>query len=362
MTTGFWRNKTVFLTGHTGFKGTWLALWLQKLGAKVIGYSLKAPTKPNMFDTVNLSEKMISVYGDVREHDNLYSVIKQYQPDIVFHLAAQSLVRKSYHNPIETFSTNIMGTVNILDAAKNVPSIKAVINITSDKCYENKEWVWGYRESDPMGGDDPYSCSKGCSELITASFRKSFFSQLNQAAVATARAGNVIGGGDWAEDRLVPDCIRALHSSKPIIIRNPHAFRPWQHVLEPLSGYINLAKALYDAGPDFIGAWNFGPQSDVSKSVGYIVQKLISNWGSDTELLTEPSNLKEANYLKLDCSKAETKLGWKTRWGLDIAICKTIEWYKAFYSCDDMYRLTIKQIDDYEQSCLVGRKEECTDK
>lgn len=364
----FWKQRRVLITGHTGFKGAWLCLWLQKLGAKVVGFSLDPPTNPNLFVVAHVDQGMTSVKGDVRDFDLLLGALSQYRPEIVFHLAAQPLVRRSYVEPLETYSTNVMGTVNLLEAARHTPSVHAVVNVTSDKCYENREWVWGYRENDPMGGHDPYSSSKGCAELVTAAYVSSFFSgersnNEHQLAVGSARAGNVIGGGDWGSDRLIPDCIRSLTRNEQVVVRNPLAIRPWQHVLEPLSGYLLLAERLWDDGRRFSGAWNFGPTEEESWPVWKIVQHVQSMWAHNEPLenySVSPDRAgdtqagichpHEAKCLRLDCSKARTELGWKARYSVGIAVEKTLEWYQKFYNgCDGNWlrEYTLRQIEQY---------------
>ena len=330
-----YQNKKVLLTGHTGFKGSWMALWLKQLGAQVIGYSLSAPSQPNHLDLLKLD--IVSVIDDIRNRDRLNAVFAEHQPDIVFHLAAQPLVRYSYVNPHETFETNVMGTINVLEAAKKTPSVKAIINITSDKCYENKEWVWGYREKDPMGGYDPYSASKGCSELVTSSYQNSFFNIANygkthRTLLASVRAGNVIGGGDWAEDRLIPDIIRAVSENKIVSIRNPQATRPWQHVLDPLSGYLLVGQKLLEGRTEFAQAWNFGPSDEGALTVGQVVERVKRCWDKIQYQISEDKNHPhEANYLKLDCSKAHIKLNWSSLWDSTTAIAKAVEWYRKYY-------------------------------
>ncbi len=349
----FWQNKRVFVTGHTGFKGSWLSLWLQHMGAKVKGYSLTPPTEPNLFQVANVAEGMASEIGDIRDDQQLLKSISTFKPEIVFHLAAQPLVRLSYSEPVETYSTNVMGTVYILEAVRQVGGVKALINITSDKCYDNKEWVWGYREHEAMGGYDPYSNSKGCAELVTASYRNSFFNPAKYAqhgtAVATVRAGNVIGGGDWALDRIVPDILRAFTASKLLVIRNPTAIRPWQHVLEPLSGYLLLAEKLYDAEGKYAESWNFGPNESDATSVQNIVEKIKLLWGerSGGQLLDETKHPHEAHYLKLDCSKAKMQLGWWPRWSLDTTLDYIVKWHQAWLSGEKMRHYTINEINDY---------------
>lgn len=354
MNTQFWKDKKVLLTGHTGFKGGWLSLWLQNLGAEVIGYSLPPPTTPNLFETAEIANGMTSILGDIRDLDHLQTVIAQYQPDIIFHLAAQPLVRYSYLNPVDTYATNVMGTVNLLEAVRRVGGIKVVINITSDKCYANREWVWGYREDEPMGGYDPYSNSKGCAELVTSAFRDSFFNpgqfQKHGTAVASVRAGNVIGGGDWAEDRLIPDIIRAMLNRKPIIIRNPQAIRPWQHVLDPLHGYLMLAEKLWEEGPTYAEGWNFGPSEGDAKPVSWMVETLIQLWGNHHPWeIDKVSHPHEARYLKLDCSKARSRLGWEPRLNLSTALGFVVEWYKAYLNSENIAKITQQQIESFSK-------------
>lgn len=348
----FWSGKKVFVTGHTGFKGSWLSLWLQQLGAKVTGYALQPPTNPSLFEVAQVAQGMTSVIGDIRDVAKLHDSMRQASPDIVIHMAAQPLVRRSYVDPVETYSSNVMGTVHLLESVRRIPSVRAVVNVTSDKCYENKEWVWGYRENEPMGGFDPYSSSKGCAELVTAAYRNSFFNaekySQHQVALATARAGNVIGGGDWAEDRLIPDILRAIQYGQCVNIRNPHATRPWQHVLEPLSGYLTLAEKLFTHGPAFAGAFNFGPAEEDAKPVQYIVEQLTQNWGNGAAWHHDGgTHPHEAHYLKLDCSKARTLLGWRHRWDLSQALQAIIDWHKAHQSNQDLRALCIRQIQNY---------------
>lgn len=345
----FWQSKKVMITGHTGFKGGWLALWLQHLGSEVIGYSNPPPTKINYYSLVGLENIVHSIIADIRELEKLKQVIFEYKPEFIFHLAAQPLVRASYIDPIETFSTNILGTVNLFEAVRSCDIQTIIVNITSDKCYENKEWVWGYRENESMGGSDPYSSSKGCVELITRCYQQSYFTQNSQVVLASARAGNVIGGGDWAEERLVPDIIRAFMVGEYVAIRNPQAIRPWQHVLEPLAGYLQLAQALYKQRQKFVGGWNFGSEPNDAKPVSYLVEKIASLWGeqSNWKIVVDEKNLKEANFLRLDCSKAKTELGWYPKWDLDIALAKTVEWYKAYSCGQSMYEYSLKQINEY---------------
>jgi len=327
----FYSNKRVFVTGHTGFKGSWLTLWLTMMGANVMGYALEPNTNPSLFNVLKLEKVIHHVIGDVRDLEKLSSVMKEFKPEIVFHLAAQPLVRLSYKEPRLTYETNIMGTVNLFEAIRSTKSVRAVVNITSDKCYENKEWVWGYREIDPMGGYDPYSSSKGCSELITAAYRNSFFKGTD-VAIASARAGNVIGGGDWAEDRLIPDVVRSLSKREEILIRNPKAIRPWQYVLEPLSGYLLLGKLLYEKGQEYAEAWNFGPNGSDLMTVEEIVKKSIELWGSGSYRVAVSKQLHEAKLLKLDISKAIQRLSWKPRINVKDALSFTIDWYREFYT------------------------------
>lgn len=346
---GVYRGKKVLVTGHTGFKGSWLTLWLIKLGSKVIGYALEPPTKPNHFELLNLD--IVSIIGDIRDRDKLNAVFKRYEPEIVFHLAAQPLVRYSYINPVETFETNVMGTINVFEACRITESVRAIVNITSDKCYENREWVYGYREVDPMGGYDPYSSSKGCSELVTAAYRNSFFHK-NGVALSSVRAGNVIGGGDWGEDRLIPDCVRALSQNKTIVIRNPNATRPWQYILDPLGGYLLLGALMYGDGPEYSDAWNFGPNDENVLAVEELVMLVIKHWGNGDYITDNTLNHPhEARLLKLDASKARALLGWKPIYNVYEAVERTIGWYKNFYngmSKEKLYDLTVGLIKEYE--------------
>lgn len=354
--TQFWRGKRVFLTGHTGFKGSWLSLWLQDMGAEVTGYSLPPPSQPNLFDVAAVATGMVSIIGDIRDGKAVADTMKDARPEIVIHMAAQSLVRYSYEHPVETYSTNVMGLVNVFEAIRQTPGIKAVVNVTSDKCYDNKEWAWGYRESEPMGGYDPYSSSKGCAELITAAYRQSYFSPEAYAqhgtALGSGRAGNVIGGGDWAADRLIPDMMRALADSKTVLIRNPHAIRPWQHVLEPLGGYLLLASKLYLDGLKYAEGWNFGPADDDVKPVQWIVEKLTQKWGAGASWARDgQSGPHEATFLKLDCSKARAFLGWTPTWDLNHTLEKISEWHKAALDGADMRAMSVSQIHQFQQKC-----------
>lgn len=347
LTTGvnpdFWKDKRVFLTGHTGFKGGWLCLWLESMGAKVSGYALAPNTQPNLFALANVEAGLEKSYiSDIRDLESLRSAMTASKPEIVFHMAAQPLVRYSYANPVETYATNVMGTVNLLESVRSCPSVRAVLVVTSDKCYENKEWSWGYRENEPMGGHDPYSNSKGCAELVVSSYRNSFFDPLryeeHQVAVATGRAGNVIGGGDYSADRLVPDAVRAFESGQILKIRNPSAIRPWQHVLEPLSGYLLLAQALVERGPAVGEGWNFGPQDKDARPVHDVVDLLTKYWvGKASWEQDGAEQPHEANFLKLDCSKARQLLNWTPKWDLETAISKIMEW--------ERFKLTTKNLD-----------------
>ena len=352
MTHNFWCGKRVFLTGHTGFKGSWLSLWLQNLGAEVTGYALDPTTTPNLFKIAKVGDGMTSIIADIRDLPTLQKAMQSSQPDIVIHMAAQPLVRESYRAPVETYATNVMGSVHLLEAVRHTPSVKAVVNITTDKCYENREWVWGYRENEAMGGYDPYSNSKSCAELVTNSYRNSFFNPASHAqhgvAIASARAGNVIGGGDWSVDRLIPDMIRAFESGQTVKIRSPNAIRPWQHVLEPLSGYLQVAERLWTDGTAYGEAWNFGPDEADARPVAWIADRLVSLWGGVAQWeLDGGEHLHEANYLKLDCAKARSRLGWSARWTLTEAIARIVAWHKALHSGVDMRSYTLAEISSY---------------
>ncbi|AQR71072.1 CDP-glucose 4,6-dehydratase [Janthinobacterium sp. LM6] len=355
MNPAFWQGKRVFLTGHTGFKGGWLSLWLQQLGADVTGYALAAPTTPSLFEVADVARGMQSIIGDVRDGDAVKRAMAAARPDIVIHMAAQPLVRYSYANPVETYSTNVMGVVHVLEAVRATPGVRAVVNVTSDKCYENREWPWGYRENEAMGGYDPYSNSKGCAELVTAGYRSSFFHADKYAehgvALGSGRAGNVIGGGDWALDRLIPDMLRAIGAGEPVMIRNPHAIRPWQHVLEPLSGYLTLAENLYTAGPVHAEGWNFGPHDTDAKPVEWIIERMTQEWGAGASWSFDgQDHPHEATYLKLDCSKARGQLGWHPRWDIGQTIAKIVEWHKACDQGADMRAMTLAQIATYQNT------------
>ena len=350
-----YKGKRILITGHTGFKGSWLTLWLLELGAEIIGYSLEPPSTPNLFQSLGLERDIEHHHGDVRDHEHLEGVFQKSGPDMVFHLAAQSLVRLSYEEPRLTYETNVTGTVNVLEAVRQTETVRTVINVTSDKCYENREWVWGYRENDPMGGRDPYSSSKGCAELVTSAYIDSFFSperygRAHQVALASVRAGNVIGGGDWGDDRLIPDCIRAISQDKEVLIRYPKAIRPWQHVLEPLYGYLLLAAKLWEDGPQYSGAWNFGPSDDEVWTVEEVVREIIRLWGRGSYQADPEKHVHEAHWLKLDCSKAKIELGWQPRFSVSQSLKKSFDWYKTFYQSvgmEEMREFTEKQIQGY---------------
>lgn len=352
----FWHGKRVFLTGHTGFKGGWLSLWLASMGAKVTGYALTPNTNPSFFDVAQVEGDLEHSYiADIRDLEQLQKAMSEAMPEIVIHMAAQPLVRYSYTYPVATYATNVMGTVHVLEAIRNIDCVRAVIIVTTDKCYENKEWVWGYRENESMGGHDPYSNSKGCAELATSAYRQSFFSPEKYAehgvALASARAGNVIGGGDWSEDRLIPDAIKAFEAKEPLIIRNPLATRPWQHVLEPLSGYLILAQALYQDGAKFDGGWNFGPRDEDARSVREVINLLIKNWGSVVSWTQDQSEQPhEAHSLKLDCSKAGQYLNWIPKWTLEQAIENISQWQQAYQQQSNMREMSLKQITSYQNS------------
>lgn len=345
--TEFWRAKRVLLTGHTGFKGSWLSLWLQSMGARLCGLSLTPPTEPALFNVARVAEGMDHHIADIRDYSAVKSAMDVFRPEIIIHMAAQPLVRLSYQQPIETYATNVMGTVHVLEAARHSASVRAIVNITTDKCYENREWVWGYREDEPMGGYDPYSNSKGCAELVSSAYRKSFLKDAG-IAMATARAGNVIGGGDWALDRLIPDVLRALQDKQPVLIRSPHAIRPWQHVLEPLSGYLLLAERLYTAGQTDAEGWNFGPHDEDARPVQWIVEKICNDWGDGASWTLQPGeHPHEASFLKLDISKARQRLQWAPRWSLETALNLITEWHQAWLNGQDMRAMCLTQISQY---------------
>lgn len=349
VSSAFWHGKRVFLTGHTGFKGSWLSLWLQSMGAQVKGFALRPPTTPALFNEAKVGTGMESEIGDIRDLAAITGSMSAFNPDILIHMAAQPLVRLSYREPIETYATNVMGTVHVLEAARQCPNLRAIVNVTTDKCYENREWEWGYRENEPMGGHDPYSNSKGCAELVTAAYRRSFFNTPNTAALASARAGNVIGGGDWADDRLIPDILRAFAREQPVVIRNPLATRPWQHVLEPLSGYLLLAEKLYIEGAAFAQGWNFGPHDDDVQPVEWILDHMVARWGRGAcwqrDTAPQPH---EAQLLKLDISKARAKLKWHPLWSLAHALDNIVDWHQAWLEGADIQQKTLAQIKQFE--------------
>ena len=357
-----YKGKKILITGHNGFKGSWLSLWLKELGADVIGYSLEPPTEPNLFGALSLNKKIIHIIGDVRDEKNLFSIFKKYKPEFVFHLAAQPLVRLSYTEPKLTYETNIMGTINVLEVVRKTNSVKVCIVITTDKCYENKEWIYGYREIDPMGGYDPYSSSKACAELVVSAYRNSFFNpkdygKMHNVALSSARAGNVIGGGDWGEDRLIPDCVKTLSQNKIINIRNPQATRPWQYVLEPLNGYLLLGSKMYKDGAKYSSAWNFGPNDENIITVDELVKLVIKNWGSGIYKVDNYNYPHEADLLKLDISKARTFLGWNPVYNIYETIERTINWYKNFYNDvekEKLCEITLSEIWDYIK-CLNNK-------
>jgi CDP-glucose 4,6-dehydratase len=350
----FWHNKKVLITGHTGFKGSWLSLWLQDMQARVVGYALEPPTTPNLFETANVAEGMVSIKGDTRDLEHLRAVFAEHHPEIVIHLAAQPIVRFSYEHPVETYATNVMGTVNVLEAVRQTGGVRVVVAITSDKCYQNNEWYWGYRENEPMGGHDPYSSSKGCAELVISAYRNSYFLpadyERHGVGLASTRAGNVIGGGDWARDRLVPDIMRAILADEPVVIRSPQAIRPWQHVLEPLHGYLAVAEALWERGDKFAQAWNFGPRDEDAKPVSWIVEYLTHRWGENArwEMDRAQSHPHENRYLKLDCSKARSLLNWSPKLELATTLEWIVDWFQAYRQNQNMRDLTQTQITRYE--------------
>ena len=356
---GIYIGKTVLVTGHTGFKGSWLTLWLNSLGARVVGYGLPPDTEPNLFNLMNLQDSIVHIIGDVRDASKLCDVLRTYQPDIVFHLAAQSLVRYSYTNPVETYATNVMGTIHLFEAIRETPSVRVCVNVTSDKCYENREWVYSYRENDSLGGLDPYSSSKGCAELVTVAYRNSFFTKGERhISLASARAGNVIGGGDWAHERIIPDCVRALTSGKPVLVRNPQAIRPWQYVLEPLPGYLRLGACLWGKPGLFEEAWNFGPNNGGNLTVGELVDQVISLWGEGTWVdisKCQSDLLHEARTLKLDITKATHILGWEPVFNISQALEETVRWYSEQHRNPklDVKEYMLKQIHYYVQSAKI---------
>jgi CDP-glucose 4,6-dehydratase len=344
----FWRGRRVLLTGHTGFKGSWLALWLGSLGAEVVGLSKGVPTAPSLFDLAQVGDGVESLRGDVREPEAVVRALADSRAEMVIHMAAQSLVRRSFKQPVETYATNVMGTVHVLDAVRRTDRVRVVLNVTSDKCYENRDWVWGYREDEAMGGHDPYSSSKGCAELVTAAFRRSYAQGAGAPAIASARAGNVIGGGDWAEDRLIPDVMQAVAKGRPALIRNPDAIRPWQHVLNPLSGYLILAQELWNSR-EHAEAWNFGPEERDARSVRWDLEQLAEAWGEPIAWRHEVGEKPhEARYLTVDSSKARDRLGWTPTWGLSDALTSVAAWYKTLRSGGDLRRHALEQIAAFQ--------------
>jgi CDP-glucose 4,6-dehydratase len=343
----FWRERRVLVTGHTGFKGSWLCLWLRSMGAVVRGIALTPPTNPSLFEEASVADGMDSITLDIRDFAKVRASMEEFKPEVIFHMAAQPLVRRSYDEPLETYSTNFMGTLNVLEAARFVDTVKSIVNVTTDKCYENREWVWGYREEEPMGGHDPYSSSKGCVEIASNAYRKSFLIE-SGIGMATARAGNVIGGGDWAVDRLMPDVLRSLEEKRPVVLRNPQATRPWQHVLEPLSGYLMLAERLFIDGQIYAEGWNFGPVEDDCQSVQWVVDKLCQAWGETASFVVEEKTQRhEANLLKLDISKARHRLGWEPTWKLTKSIKNIVGWHKSWLAGKDMRAVCLEQICEY---------------
>jgi CDP-glucose 4,6-dehydratase len=352
----FWRERRVLLTGHTGFKGAWLALWLQTLGAHVSGFAVGVPTEPSLYELARVGEGIESIEGDVRDRDALAAALDLVRPEIVIHMAAQSLVRRSLREPRLTYEVNVMGTVNLLDALRGEANVRAVVNVTSDKCYDNREWEWAYREHEPMGGHDPYSSSKGCAELVTDAFRRSFFSTEDGPRIATARAGNVIGGGDWGEDRLIPDLMRAALAGRTLHVRSPDSIRPWQHVLNPLCGYLTLAQALWSS-EQLASGWNFGPAEEDARPVHWIVRQIAALWPQldwVEEPQANPERLHEARYLKLDSSRARSRLGWQPRWGLQEGLEATVAWYRALRAGEDMRAATVSQIEAFQGAVALA--------
>ncbi|MFM0737773.1 CDP-glucose 4,6-dehydratase [Paraburkholderia xenovorans] len=354
MNPAFWEGKRVFVTGHTGFKGSWLCLWLQSLGAHVTGYALQPPTSPSLFVEADVGAGMKSVIGDVRDLSALSSAMREADPQVVIHMAAQPLVRYSYDDPVGTYATNVMGTVNLLEAVRGSANVRCVVNVTTDKCYENREWMWGYREIDALGGFDPYSNSKACSELVTDGYRSSFFAASSGPAIASARAGNVIGGGDWARDRLVPDAVTAFLAGHAVQLRNPSSTRPWQHVLEPLRGYLSLAERLFTEGQAFAAGWNFGPNDEDVRPVSWIVERLAVHWGNDAKWsVSEGNHPHEAGILKLDISKARSRLGWHPHLRLDDALKLIVDWAQRRREGEDVRELTLSQITQYQKGAIL---------
>jgi len=348
-----YRHKKVLITGHTGFKGAWMTFLLKEMGADVCGFSLAPATTPNHFDLLDLENNIKHIEGDIRDLDALSKAIQDFQPEFVFHLAAQALVKESYDNPVSTFDTNIMGSVNLLEAVRKCNSVRSLVYITSDKCYENIEWIWGYRENDQLGGRDPYSASKGAAEIVFSAYARSFFSQRTNFGAATTRAGNVIGGGDWAANRIIPDCIRAIQSGAPIKLRNPNATRPWQHVLEPINGYLALGAKLYTDPETFKGSWNFGPSTSQIRTVEEVANSIVQCIGKGVvEIESSDQKQHEANLLQLNCDKAHQLLDWSPLWGVEKTLDMTAEWYKVFMKEGDVIALTKRQLNDYYQELL----------
>ena len=348
MNPSFWNNKRVLITGHTGFKGSWLSIWLNKLGAEIIGFSNSITTTPSLYELSGINSDIISEIGDIRNLDTVKTIFSQYKPQIVIHMAAQSLVGPSYDDPVETYSTNVMGTVNLFECIRKSDDASVIINVTSDKCYENKETLNGYVETDELGGHDPYSNSKACSELVTSSFRNSFFNDpSNKINLASVRSGNIIGGGDWSKNRLVPDIMKSLQEEFTLKIRNPDGIRPWQHVLDPLHGYLILAEHLWDSNSKFSEAWNFGPDQNSIKPVSWIIDKISENWGSPVNWEKSIQDFHETHVLSLNCSKSKSELNWNPKLNLIDSIKWTVDWYKEFYNKSDMRKITEKQINDF---------------
>ncbi|MCP4225092.1 MAG: CDP-glucose 4,6-dehydratase [Actinomycetia bacterium] len=346
----FWAQQRVLVTGHTGFKGSWLTLWLERLGAEVFGLAKAPATKPSLFAEAGVGATMTSIEGDIIDPKAVVAAIDAARPTVVLHLAAKAIVRESHLNPVETFATNVVGTASVLDGARRAPDLRAIVSVTSDKCYENNEWIWGYREDEPMGGHDPYSASKGCAELVTSAMRRSYFEDEGSASVGSARAGNVVGGGDWAADRLIPDIIRAWSVDDEVVIRRPKAVRPWQHVLEPLAGYLQLAQRLANTDDGFDEGWNFGPSEDDTRPVGWIVERMAERWGHGAPWsICDDGGPHEATLLRLDSSKARQQLGWAPQMSLDTAIDWIVDWYRRFYRGESARTLTMDQIDRYQE-------------
>ncbi len=345
----FWNNKKVFITGHTGFKGSWITLWLMNMGSIVKGFALVPNTIPSLFNQLNLKKEINSTTGDIRDLKNLTNSMVNFNPDILIHMAAQPLVRFSYQEPIQTYTTNVIGTANVLEASRKCKNLKSIISVTSDKCYENREITRGYKENEAMGGHDPYSSSKGCAELVTSAYKRSFFNCSNSASIASVRAGNVIAGGDWSKDRLIPDIIRAFEKSEKVVVRNPNSIRPWQHVLEPLSGYLVLAEKLYLYGDQFSGGWNFGPNDEDCKSVRWILDEMVHLWGDNVGwCLDNNDNPHESTFLKLDCSKAKRLLKWEPKLNLEQTLSSIVEWHKVFSFGGNIKEQCIKEINEYK--------------